>query len=110
MVVARVLEMPVIQDERNNQCEKEESECEGEQEEMDHSSVVNESDKGATSDGESSEDSGSEDSSEMDEDECEHRRSECLDDMVDLERQFSFLKEQSVTLSQSHRMIIISTR
>jgi len=72
---------------------KEESEGEAEHEEMDHSSAANESDKG-TSDGDSSEDSGSEDSSEMDEEECEHRRSECLDDMIDLERQFSYLKEQ----------------
>lgn len=32
--------------------------------------------------------------SEMDEEECEQRRTECLYDMVDLERQFLDLREQ----------------
>ena len=31
---------------------------------------------------------------ELDEEECERRRGECLDDMTDLERQFSTLKDQ----------------
>lgn len=80
--------MPVVHNDANNR-EKEDSD-----EEMDHLSAVHESDKGGSSDGNSSEDSDSEDSSEMDEEECETRRSECLDDMIDLEKQFSFLKEQ----------------
>jgi len=80
--------MPVVHNDANNR-EKEDSD-----EEMDHLSAVHESDKGGSSDGDSSEDSDSEDSSEMDEEECETRRSECLDDMIDLEKQFSFLKEQ----------------
>ena len=92
--------MPVVHQDDGH--EKEESEGEAEHEEMDHSSAANESDKG-TSDGDSSEDSGSEDSSEMDEEECEHRRSECLDDMIDLERQFSYLKEQWVDFSDNRR-------
>ncbi|XP_006129768.2 breast cancer metastasis-suppressor 1 isoform X1 [Pelodiscus sinensis] len=35
-----------------------------------------------------------EESSEMDEEDCERRRSECLDEMCDLEKQFSELKEK----------------
>ena len=81
-------QMPVAHNDRDK------DDSEGEHEEMDHLSIAHDSDKGGTSDGDSSEDSGSEDSSEMDEDECENRRSECLDDMIDLEKQFSFLKEQ----------------
>ncbi|KAI5642877.1 sds3-like domain-containing protein [Phthorimaea operculella] len=36
----------------------------------------------------------SDDSSEMDESECERRRNECLDNLANLERQFSVLREQ----------------
>ncbi|KAL4715695.1 hypothetical protein ACJJTC_006274 [Scirpophaga incertulas] len=36
----------------------------------------------------------SDDSSEMDESECERRRNECLDNLADLERQFTILREQ----------------
>jgi len=32
--------------------------------------------------------------SEMDEEECERRRTECVDNLVDLERQFTLLREQ----------------
>lgn len=32
--------------------------------------------------------------SEMDEEECERRRTECMDNLVDLERQFTLLREQ----------------
>ncbi|XP_067831702.1 breast cancer metastasis-suppressor 1 homolog [Heptranchias perlo] len=35
-----------------------------------------------------------EDSSEMDDEDCERRRTECLDEMSDLEKQFTDLKEQ----------------
>ncbi|KAK4003091.1 breast cancer metastasis-suppressor 1-like protein [Daphnia magna] len=87
------MKMPVAHNDAHGR-DKDDSEGEGEHEEMDHLSIAHDSEKGGTSDGDSSEDSGSEDSSEMDEDECENRRSECLDDMIDLEKQFSFLKEQ----------------
>ncbi|CAG9135547.1 unnamed protein product [Plutella xylostella] len=36
----------------------------------------------------------SDDSSEMDESECERRRNECLENLADLEHQFSVLREQ----------------
>lgn len=36
----------------------------------------------------------SDDSSEMDEGECARRRADCLDDMSELEHQFSFLREK----------------
>lgn len=36
----------------------------------------------------------SDDSSEMDESECEMRRNECMDNLTDLERQFTLLREQ----------------
>ncbi|KAK5643468.1 hypothetical protein RI129_007313 [Pyrocoelia pectoralis] len=36
----------------------------------------------------------SDDSSEMDEDECETRRNECMQNLSDLEHQFTFLREQ----------------
>jgi len=32
--------------------------------------------------------------SELDEDECHKRRNECIDDMIELERQFSEIREQ----------------
>ena len=31
---------------------------------------------------------------DLDEEQCDERRNECLDDMADLERQFSELREQ----------------
>jgi len=86
--------MPVVQN--MDRAEKEDSDGEVEQEEMDHLSVRQDSEKGESTDGmnDSSEDSGSEDSSDMDEEECDNLRSEYLDDMIDLEKQFTFLKEQ----------------
>ena len=85
--------MPVVQNDSGRDKE-DNSDGEGDHEEMgDHLSPTHDSDKGS-SDGDSSSDSGSEDSSEMDEEECENRRTECLDDMIDLEKQFSYLKEQ----------------
>ncbi len=36
--------------------------------------------------------------SELDEEECERRRSECMDDMGDLERQFTEIKDQYVVV------------
>ncbi|CAD6234118.1 GSCOCG00007570001-RA-CDS [Cotesia congregata] len=69
---------------------KDESEPEGE--EMSHDS--NNSDQSSASCDSSADHSDSDDSSEMDEDECERRRSECMENLVDLERQFTLLKEQ----------------
>nr|CAG4635194.1 EOG090X0IS7 [Alona affinis] len=85
--------MPVVHNETTHG-QEDNSDGEGEHEEMgDHLSPTHDSDKGGSSE-DSSSDSGSEDSSEMDEEECENRRTECLDDMIDLEKQFSYLKEQ----------------
>ncbi|XP_011303916.1 breast cancer metastasis-suppressor 1-like protein [Fopius arisanus] len=69
---------------------KDDSEPEGE--EMSHDS--NNSDQSSASCDSSAEHSDSDDSSEMDEDECERRRNECMENLVDLERQFTLLKEQ----------------
>ncbi|XP_067681657.1 breast cancer metastasis-suppressor 1-like protein-A [Haliotis asinina] len=75
--------MPLIENDRG----------ETEEEEMDHdpgdSDKSSEDETGsATSEGED------EDTSDLDEEESERRRNECLDDMTELERQFSELKEQ----------------
>jgi len=67
-------------------------ESEGEGEEMSHDS--NDSNQSSASCDSSPENSDSDDSSEMDEDECERRRNECMENLLDLERQFSLLKEQ----------------
>lgn len=40
------------------------------------------------------EDEEEEESSEMDDEDCERRRGECLDEMLDLEKQFQDLKEK----------------
>ncbi|KAI4502905.1 hypothetical protein M0802_001949 [Mischocyttarus mexicanus] len=69
---------------------KDESEPEGE--EMSHDS--NDSNQSSASCDSSAEHSDSDDSSEMDEEECERRRNECIENLVDLERQFTLLKEQ----------------
>ncbi|XP_013407838.1 breast cancer metastasis-suppressor 1-like protein-A [Lingula anatina] len=68
---------------------------ETEDEEMEQESQ--DSDKSEDDESESgsgSEEGDEEESSELDEEECERRRDECLDDMLDLEKQFSDLKEQ----------------
>lgn len=61
-------------------------------EEMDQETP--ESEKTSNDDSDSSSGSEDEDSSEMDEEDCERRRTECIDDMADLERQFMHLKEK----------------
>ncbi|KAL0280772.1 UNVERIFIED_CONTAM: hypothetical protein PYX00_001974 [Menopon gallinae] len=61
-------------------------------EEMDHDS--NDSDKSSSNSESSDNGTDYDDSSEMDEDECERLRSECVEDLVDLERQFTLLREQ----------------
>nr|CAG4641351.1 EOG090X0IS7 [Eulimnadia texana] len=82
--------MPVI---HGNNRERDDSDRE-DHEEMDHDKHGGHSDKEGSMASDSSPGSDSEDSSEMDEEECEHRRTECLDTMSDLERQFLLLKEQ----------------
>ncbi|CAC5378471.1 BRMS1 [Mytilus coruscus] len=73
--------MPTIESEKN----------ETEEEEMDHEPA--ESDK--SSDEESESGSVDDDEiSDLDEEECDQRRTHCLDEMADLERQFSDIKEQ----------------
>ncbi|XP_063226288.1 breast cancer metastasis-suppressor 1-like protein-A isoform X2 [Bacillus rossius redtenbacheri] len=61
-------------------------------EEMDRDSP--ESDKSTSSCDSSEPPSDSDDSSEMDEEECDRRRTECLENLMDLERQFTLLREQ----------------
>ncbi|XP_076316413.1 breast cancer metastasis-suppressor 1-like protein [Tachypleus tridentatus] len=67
-----------------------------ESEEMDQDSAESDNNSNANEESDSSSGSGSEDegSSEMDEEDCERRRTECLFDMADLERQFMDLKKQ----------------
>lgn len=67
-------------------------ESEGEGEEMSHDS--NDSNQSSVSCDSSADHTDSDDSSEMDEDECERRRTECMENLMDLERQFGLLKEQ----------------
>jgi breast cancer metastasis-suppressor 1-like protein len=73
---------------------KDESEAEGD--EMSH--ISNDSNATSSSSESSEENSDSDDSSEMDEDECEQRRMECVDNLVDLERQFYLLREKYIKL------------
>jgi len=58
---------------------------------MEHDS--GDSDK-SSSTSDSSDASDSDDSSELDSEECERRRNECLDDLAELERQFTVIREQ----------------
>ncbi|CAH0726787.1 unnamed protein product, partial [Brenthis ino] len=44
----------------------------------------------------------SDDSSELDESECERRRNECLDNLANLERQFTVLREQLYNERMKH--------
>ncbi|XP_055520743.1 breast cancer metastasis-suppressor 1 homolog isoform X1 [Leucoraja erinacea] len=63
-------------------------------EEMEHDSVENEESSDEESGSTSASEEEGEDSSEMDDEDCERRRTECLDEMSDLEKQFTDLKEQ----------------
>ncbi|XP_067011932.1 breast cancer metastasis-suppressor 1-like protein [Anabrus simplex] len=74
--------MPGIKDERED----------SDGEEMEQES--GESDKSTSTCESSDAPSDSDDSSEMDEEECERRRNECVENLVDLERQFTLLREQ----------------
>lgn len=74
-----MMKMPVLE---NGKAETEEEEMEQETPGSNNSS-----------DDDSEMGSEDEDGSELDEEECERRKTECLDDMADLEKQFSDLKE-----------------
>ncbi|KAI4808361.1 hypothetical protein KUCAC02_000425 [Chaenocephalus aceratus] len=56
--------------------------------------TMEESAEDRDSDLEDSEEEDEEESSEMDDEDCERRRGECLDEMMDLEKQFQELKEK----------------
>lgn len=77
--------MPTIENE-NPETEEEENEPEKEE-------TLEDENTGSEGD-DDSEGSIDEDGSEMDEEECTRRRNECLDDMAELERQFSEIREQ----------------
>lgn len=81
-----LLQMPSVKDE---------SDAEGD--EMSH--VSNDSNATSSSSESSEEHSDSDESSEMDEDECEKRRTDCVDNIVDLERQFCLLRERYVEVA-----------
>ncbi|XP_069750100.1 breast cancer metastasis-suppressor 1 homolog isoform X2 [Narcine bancroftii] len=63
-------------------------------EEMEQDSPENEESSDEESGSTSASEEEGEDSSEMDDEDCERRRTECLDEMSDLEKQFTDLKEQ----------------
>ncbi|GAB6025071.1 hypothetical protein CHUAL_010507 [Chamberlinius hualienensis] len=77
--------MPGIKEDSND------SEIEDGDQETPESEKSSQNDTDSVSDGSVS---GDDDSSEMDEEECERRRTECLYDMADLERQFTVLRDQ----------------
>ncbi|XP_063042316.1 breast cancer metastasis-suppressor 1 isoform X2 [Engraulis encrasicolus] len=67
----------------------------GEAEEtMEESGEEHESERGSELEETEAEEEEEEESSEMDDEDCERRRSECLDEMSDLEKQFLELKEK----------------
>lgn len=73
--------------------ESEALETEEEEVEADKDETLDDENTGSDGD-EDSEGSIEEDGSDMDEEECSKRRNECLDDMSELERQFSEIREQ----------------
>ncbi|XP_012256312.1 breast cancer metastasis-suppressor 1-like protein isoform X1 [Athalia rosae] len=83
-------------------------ESDGDGEEMSHDS--NDSNQSSASCDSSVEHSDSDDSSEMDEDECERRRTECMENLVDLERQFTLLKEQYAHRLYRERITQVDTK
>lgn len=79
----------------NGEAEEEREREGGEAEEtMEESGEERESDRGSESEESEAEEEEGEESSEMDDEDCERRRSECLDEMSDLEKQFLELKEK----------------
>lgn len=75
--------------------ESEALETEEEEIEADKDETLDDENENTGSDGDDdSEGSIEEDGSDMDEEECSKRKNECLDDMAELERQFSEIREQ----------------
>ncbi|GCC34450.1 hypothetical protein chiPu_0012924 [Chiloscyllium punctatum] len=81
--------MPGQQPQKDKEKEEEKADEEMEQDSPENEETSDE-ETGSTS---ASEEEG-EDSSEMDDEDCERRRTACLDEMSDLEKQFTDLKEQ----------------
>ncbi|XP_070698248.1 breast cancer metastasis-suppressor 1-like protein-A [Pempheris klunzingeri] len=79
--------MPVHRDREKKESTAEEMEVEEQEQEQEASSSEEE-------DSDTSSVSEDGDSSEMDEEDCERRRTECLDEMSNLEKQFTDLKDQ----------------
>ncbi|XP_023216612.1 breast cancer metastasis-suppressor 1-like protein isoform X1 [Centruroides vittatus] len=84
MEISSVITMPGIKEEIN----------ESDGEELDQDSPESEKTSNEESDSISGSGTEDDDSSEMDEEDCERRRTECIVDMADLEKQFMILKEQ----------------
>ncbi|XP_048475554.1 breast cancer metastasis-suppressor 1 homolog [Rhincodon typus] len=81
--------MPGQQPQKDKEKEEEKAD-----EEMEQDSPENEESSDEESGSTSASEEEGEDSSEMDDEDCERRRTECLDEMSDLEKQFTDLKEQ----------------
>ncbi|XP_051900894.1 breast cancer metastasis-suppressor 1 homolog isoform X2 [Pristis pectinata] len=81
--------MPGQQPQRDKEKDEEKAD-----EEMEQDSPENEESSDEDSASTSASEEEGEDSSEMDDEDCERRRTECLDEMSDLEKQFTDLKEQ----------------
>ncbi|XP_059814429.1 breast cancer metastasis-suppressor 1 homolog [Hypanus sabinus] len=81
--------MPGQQPQRDKEKDEEKAD-----EEMEQDSPENEESSDEDSGSSSASEEEGEDSSEMDDEDCERRRTECLDEMSDLEKQFTDLKEQ----------------
>ncbi|XP_068607843.1 breast cancer metastasis-suppressor 1-like protein-A [Brachionichthys hirsutus] len=77
--------MPVHRDREKKENTTEEMEVEEQEQEASSSEEVDSDTSSVSEDG---------DSSEMDEEDCERRRMECLDEMSNLEKQFTDLKDQ----------------
>ncbi|KAG5260867.1 hypothetical protein AALO_G00297450 [Alosa alosa] len=84
-------EVPQANGEADEERERERGEAE---ETMEESGEEHETDRGSESEESEAEEEEEEESSEMDDEDCERRRTECLDEMSDLEKQFLELKEK----------------
>ncbi|XP_012676112.1 breast cancer metastasis-suppressor 1 [Clupea harengus] len=84
-------EVPQANGEMEEEREREGGEAE---ETMEESGEEHESERGSESEESEAEEEEEEESSEMDDEDCERRRTECLDEMSDLEKQFLELKEK----------------
>ncbi|KAL2079501.1 hypothetical protein ACEWY4_025245 [Coilia grayii] len=84
-------EVPQANGEVDEEREREGGEAE---ETMEESGEEHESERGSELEESEAEEEEEEESSEMDDEDCERRRTECLDEMSDLEKQFLELKEK----------------